>query len=227
MIERFKRLIVGTWDCSVAVSITNTRSAAVRVVSSRLVALILILLLGAGVAQGTKDKRKAPPPPPFELPGHVSYLARQLYGVPLDESGPITSQIQKLGVDRLVDWMSKTQPISAPGDTPLDVRVRRELESAFSKLHYPLFGQPAVFTETWKGKSLVLAGYTLGWTDYDRVNVLALFEGDEGKFHLAAVTNFVPHTDLHYEMLRAPQTDDCGFFLYGTSLGTAHLTLSA
>jgi len=45
------------------------------------------------MAQGEKQ---APPPPPEDLPGHVNYLAQQLYGVMLEDATPITDQIQKL-----------------------------------------------------------------------------------------------------------------------------------
>jgi hypothetical protein len=161
------------------------------------------------------------------LPGRVNYLARQLYGVPLDESEPITSQIQKLIVDHLDEWMAATPLASGPGDVSFDVKVRRELESAFAKLHYPLFGQPAVFAQTWKGATLIGAGYTLGWTDYDRVNVVVFYESREGKTHRAALTDFVPRTDLHYEFPPLPQSEDLRFFIYGTRLGKSHPRLTA
>lgn len=174
-------------------------------------------LLGVGVAQAGQKKRKAPPP--ADLPGHINYLARQLYGVPLDESDPITGEIQKLVLDHLQQWMSNR--------VPSDVEVRRQLEAAFARLHYPLFGQAAVFAAPWKGGVIIGAGYTLGWTDYDRVNVLALFEGREGKCRLLAVTNFVPHTDLHYEILPPLKWDDFRFIAYGNRLGKSQLRLTA
>jgi hypothetical protein len=192
-----------------------------------LVAVVLVMsLLGLGVAQGKKKKKRSLPPPPADLPGHVNYLARQLYGVPLDESEPLTSQIQKLVIDHLNDWMGKAPLTTAPGDYPLDVRVRRQLEDVFSKLHYPLFGQPAVFTEPWNGALLIGAGYTLGWTDYDRVNVVALYEGREGATRLAALKNFVPRTDLHYAFLPAGP-DAFRFFIYGWRLGKSQPRLTA
>jgi len=189
-----------------------------------LVAILITGMFGAGLAHGKKKPQA--PPVPADLPGHVNYLARQLYGLHLDESEPVTSQIQKLVIDRLDEWMAETPLSSAPGDVPVDVKVRRQLEDAFSQLHYPLFGQPAVFAEAWKGETLIGAGYTLGWSDYDRVNVLALFEIRQGKSQLAAVTNFVPRTDLHYEVLRSPQTDQFRFFVYGIRLGKDHPRLS-
>jgi len=174
-------------------------------------------VLGVSVARAGQKKPKAPPP--ADLPGHVNYLARQLYGVPLDESDAITGEIQKLVLDHLQSWMSNR--------APSDVDVRRELEGAFAQLHYPLFGQPAVFAAPWKGGVVIGAGYTLGWTDYDRVNVIALFEGREGKCRLIAVTNFVPHTDLHYEILAPLKWDDFRFFAYGYRLGKSQLRLTA
>lgn len=192
-----------------------------------LLLLMAIAVLGVGAAEGKKKTktRKALPPPPPDLRGHVNYLARQLYGVPLDESENITNQIQKLVLDHLTEWMPG-QILSAMA-VALDVRVRRELEDVFSQLHYPFFGQPAVFVQPWKDRTLIGAGYTLGWSDYDRVNVLGLFESVNGQTRLAAATNFVPRTDLHYEFLAAPQTENFRFFIYGTRLGKSQPRLSA
>jgi len=204
------------------------RDAVLRHPAFVAVALLVAMTLGMGAAQGKKKRRKpVPPPPPADLPGHVNYLARRLFGVPLDESEPLTSQIQKLVFDDLEGWMNKTSISSPPSDPPLDVKVRTELEFAFSKLHYPLMGQPAVFAQALKGSTLIGAGYTLGWTDYDRANAVALFEAREGKTRLAALTNFVPRTDLHYEILPSPQSDNFRFFIYGWRLGKSQPRLNA
>ncbi len=182
--------------------------------------LLLVLTLGGGVAEGKKKKKtRTLPPPPADLPGHINYLARQLTYLPLDESDPIASQIQKLVVDHLQEWLANR--------TASSVEVRRELETVFAPLHYPLFAQPAVFAEPWKGAVLIGAGYTLGWTDYDRVNVVALFESRGGKTRLAGLTNFVLRTDLHYEFLPAPQSGDFRFIVYGTRPGKSQPRLTA
>ena len=175
-----------------------------------------ICLLGSGVAQA-KKKQKAPPP--SDLPTQINSLVTQLYGVPLDESDPITVKVQKLALDHLQQWMANR--------IPDDVEVRRELEAAFALLHYPFFGQPVVFETPWKGGVLIGAGYTLGWSDYDRVNVVALFEGREGKCRLLDTIHFVPRTDLHFEILPPLKWDDFRFFAYGDRLGKSQLRLSA
>jgi hypothetical protein len=173
-------------------------------------------VLGAGVAEA---KKKQAPPPPSNLPGQIYSLAKQLPGVMLEDAGPITGEIQKLVVDHMADWMANR--------TPTDVQVRREMETAFSLLHYPIFGQPAVFASSWKGSTLIGAGYTLGWNDYDRQNVLMIFESRDGKSRMAALTNFVPRTDLHYEMLPAQGWDDFRFLVYGYRLGKSQPRLTA
>jgi len=162
-------------------------------------------------------KKKAPPPAPG-LPGHINTLAQQLPGVMLEDATPITSEIQKLVVDHMTQWMSNR--------APSDVEVRRELENLFSLLHYPIFGQPAVFASPWKGTTVIGAGYTLGWNDFDRQNVLMIFESRDGKSHLAAITNFVPRVDLHYEVLPPQGSDDLRFFTYGFRLGKSQPRLS-
>jgi hypothetical protein len=179
----------------------------------------MLTLVAAMLGPGRAEAKKKPAPVPPDLPGHINYLAKQLAGVMLEDAGPITGEIQKLVVEHMVQWMANR--------TPTDVEVRRELESAFSLLHYPLFGQPAVFAEPWKGATVVCAGYTLGWTDYDRQNVVMVFENREGKSRLATVTNFVPRTDLHYALLPAQGGDDFRFFIYGFRLGKSQLRLTA
>ena len=109
----------------------------------------------------------------------------------------------------------------------MDVRVRMQLEDDFSKLHYPFFGRPAVFVDHWKGAELIGAGYTLGWSDFDRVNCVALFERWAQKSGMATVTNFVPQTDLHYAFLPASPKGDFRFFVYGYLLGESQPRLTA
>jgi len=160
--------------------------------------------------------------PPTDLPGHVSYLAKQLYGVPLDESGPLTGQIQDLVLAHMQQWLGERISRETPGQ----VQVRRELESLFDQIQYPAYAWPAVFTRPAKGGMLYGVGYTLGWSDYDRANVIALFETRPSQLRLAAVTHFVPHTDLHYEFLTSP-TADFWFIAYGTRLGKSQRRLTA
>jgi hypothetical protein len=173
-------------------------------------------LLANAVAQ---VKKKTPPPPPTDLPGHVSYLGQQLPGVMLDDATPITGEIQKLVLAHLQEWMADRMPS--------DVEVRRQLEMAFSELHYPVFGQPAAFARPWKGQVVIGAGYTLGWNDYDRTNVIAIFSSRLGHGRLVTVTNFVPHTDLHYAFPEEPEDDVLRFFVYGFRLGKSQPRLTA
>jgi hypothetical protein len=149
----------------------------------------------------------------------VNYLAQQLYGVMLDDSAPITDQIQKLVLDHLQEWMADR--------TPSDVEVRRQLEMAFSELHYPLVGEAAAFAQQWKGQVVVGAGYTLGWTAYDRTNVVAIFSSRLGHSRLITVTTFVPHTDLHYAFPQEPEGDAFRFFIYGFRPGKSQPRLTA
>ena len=181
--------------------------------------LLLATALSFPVSVVAQGKKETPPPPPADLPGHVNYLAQQLYGVMLDDSAPITDQIQKLVLDDLQEWMADR--------SPSDVEVRRRLEMAFSGLHYPLVGEPAAFAQPWKGQMVIGAGYTLGWTDYDRVNVVAVFSSRQGHSRLVTVTNFVPHTDLHYAFPQEPEGDALRFFVYGFRRGKSQPRLTA
>lgn len=183
------------------------------------VALMLMAgTLGLGVAEGKKKKKVVEQPPP-DLPGRVAHLAWQLRGVHMDDSSQITGEIQKLVLDHLQEWLP-----AAP-DRANSVAVRRELEAVFEKLRYPTTSQPACFAEPWKGGRLIGAGYTLGWTRFNRVNVLALFDQRDGQTRLTAVTSFVPFADLHYEFLPA-HGDDFRFFVWGKRPGKSQPRLS-
>ena len=179
----------------------------------------MVTLLGVGVAEG-KKKKKAPEQPPADLAGHVAFLAWKLRGVHMDDAGPITGEIQKLVLDHLQEWLP-----GAP-ERASSVAVRREIEAAFDKIRYPVTVQPACFAEPWKGGRLIGAGYSLGWTQFSRANVLALFDQRDGQTRLAAVTHFLPFVDLHYEFLPA-RGDDFRFFVWGTRPGKSQPRLSA
>ena len=177
--------------------------------------LLLIITFGS---VGTAMERKKAAPAPSGLPARINELAKQLPGVMLEDAGPITSQIQKLVVDHMSEWMANR--------TPTDVETRRELEIVFSLLHYPEEGLPATFAQPWKGQTIIGAGYTLGWTDFDRQNVVAIYASNAGKSHLVTITNFIPRTDLHYVMLPQLAWDDLRFFIYGSRLGKSQERLS-
>lgn len=185
-----------------------------------MVLLTLVAVMAPADALARKKKPKDTPPPVSDLPNYLSYLAWKLRGVHIDDSGPITSEFQKLALGDLEQWFAKSpQPRT-------DVEVRRELERIFYNLRYPTSAIPACFAQPWKGAVLVGAGYTLGWTNYNRMNVFALFAQREGQTRLAAVTNFLPFVDLQYEFIPSPG-DDFRFIIYGTRPGKSQPRLSA
>ena len=183
-------------------------------------------------SSATAKKPKPSSQPPADLPGHVNFLARQLYGVPLDESGPLTSQIEKLVLDDMSEWIAAhppTAPSADAGAVSYDVKVRREIEAAFAQVHYPIYATAAVFDRPFGQGRLVGAGYTLGWSDYDRANVVALFEANGATTRQVAVTHFVPDTNLNYAFMNPPAAaaGQFWFMVYGTRLGKSHPRLSA
>ena len=193
-----------------------------------LAALSVLALLAPSLAGARK--KKGPPP---TLADQVTSLAKQLYGVPFDESQPLTDQIQKLVLDHMGDWLAAHPPspqsLQPAADPPYDVQVRRELESVFASLHYPIYALAAAFVRPWGKGELLGVGYTLGWSDYDRANVVALFEASGAGVEPSAITHFVPDTDLHYAFFAAPPAaaGQFWFLVYGTRLGKSHPRLSA
>jgi len=67
----------------------------------------------------------------------------------------------------------------------------------------------------------------LGWTDFDRQNVVAIYTSAADKSSLATVTNFIPRTDLSYEVLPQLAWDDLRFFIYGFRPGKSQPRLTA
>ena len=178
-----------------------------------------LIAVGSGEA---KEKRPKPAPPPVsDLPNYVSYLAWQLRGKHMDESGEITGQIQKAVLDHLQQWLA-----AAP-ERATDIEVRRELERVFYNLRYPTSAKPSCFDAPWKDSTIIGAGYTLHWTNYNRANVLAIFVKSAGKVRLAAVTHFLPMVDLLYDFPPSQGSDDFRFFAYGTRPGKSQPRLSA
>jgi len=181
--------------------------------------LLVAFLAMLGPRPAAFAKRKKAPPPPPDVSDHVRAVAQKLYGMALDDAEPITREIEKAVLSDLDAW--------AADRAPTDVEMRRELERVFSKLHYPLIGEPVVLAAAWKSRTLLCAGYTLGWTETNKVNVLAMFDSAGGKTHRVTVTNFVPHTDLHFKALPAAGSGDFRFMTYGNRLGKSQVRLTA
>ena len=196
-------------------------------------AFTLLLTATLGIAQIAPQKRIKLPPPPADLPAHVNYLAKQLYGVALDDSAPLTSQIEKLVLDHMGPWLSSHPP--GPGTapeaaaTPYDVRVRRELERVFGQLHYPVDARCAAFEKPFGTGELVGLGYSLGWDQFNRSSVVALFQINNGSAQQVGVSQFTPYVDLQFYLFNppGPEADQVWFLAYGTRLGKSHPRLSA
>jgi hypothetical protein len=184
---------------------------------SSALSVLMILTSASGVAEARKKKPK--PGPPADLPGHVNYLIRQVYGLPLDEAQPTTDKIQSLVLSRLDAWIQNRHPSF--------VEVRRQLERSFSELRYPFYARCSAFAAPWKGSQIIGAGYSVGWSDYDRVNVVALYESSAGQTRRVALTHFVPRTNLNYIVLPSGSAGNFRFFVWGTRLGKAQPRLTA
>lgn len=185
----------------------------------------LALALGSTVAclcpsQAFAAARKSPSKSaPQDVPDQVNNLMRQLYGVQLINAGKVPAQAQDLVLSALTDWMTSGGLEKEPGNYSMDVRVRMHLEQYFSKLHYPMFGTPVVFAKPWRGGELIGAGFTLGWSDFDRVNTFALYEIKDGATRQVATGNFFPGPDMHYAVLPLSASAAFQFFVYGDRLG--------
>ena len=184
-------------------------------------AAILVGLLAAAVTfgMGTAQARKKKPAPKPGLPDHVAALGKKLYGLDINDAKPITDEIQKLVVGHLNTWIANR--------TPNIVEVRHELEHSFSKLQYPAVGTPSVFVAPWKTFNLIGAGYTLGWSNIWRINVLVIYENQNGHTREVTTTSFVPRTDIHYTIMEPTPEGNFRFLAYGWRLGMSHARMSA
>ena len=177
--------------------------------------LAVAIAFGAGRAQARRKEAKAKP----GLPDRIGTLGKQLYGQDIDDAKPVTDEIQKLVVGHLNTWIANR--------TPDIVEVRHELEQTFSKLEYPAEGTPSIFIAPWKNATLIGAGYTLGWSNIWRVNVLVIYENQNGHTREVTTTSFVPGTDLHYAIVAPTPAGDFRFLAYGWKLGMSHARMSA
>lgn len=185
--------------------------------------LIGSLIVGAVLtpSMAWAQRRTAPAPAPVsDLPNYVSYLAWQLRGKHLDESGEITGKIQKAVLDHMQTWLA-ADPARVES-----VAARRELERIFYNLRYPTTAMPSCFDHTWKGSTVLGVGYTLGWTNRNRASVLAIFQREPDNIRLVTVTKFIPMVDLHYELHPPVGSDDFWFFAWGTRAGKSQPRLS-
>ncbi len=190
--------------------------------------LLVATLLGAASIAGAKKKK---PPEPTDVPSRIAALGQQLWGVPLDESGPLTSQIEKLVFDYMNQWLAAHPPDAqpAPGQMTYVLRVRREIESLFAGLHSPVYATGNTFEQPFNGGQLLAAGYTLGWSDFDRANVLALYQLRGGSVQQVALTHFLPDVDVRFHFFNPPPAaaGQFWFLMYGSRLGKSSPRLSA
>lgn len=188
---------------------------------------IAAIFISQAATPGFAKKKKSAGTLEPDLSTQIGKLGPQLLATPLDESDPLTSEVQKLVLDDLQVWFAKNPPGPSSDGVPYDVRVRREMESAFAKLQYPVFGHPLVLSVPWNGSVITVCGYTLGWSDYDRANVIAVYETRDGKTSLGGVDQFVQRTDLHFEVYPGPDPASFRFLAYGFRLGKSQPRLSA
>lgn len=145
---------------------------------------------------------------------------RPLYGVQLIDAGKVPAQAQKFVLSHLTAWMTGGGfQLNQPGSYSPDVRVRMKLEQYFSKLQYPIFGSPVVFAKPWKGGELIGALFTLGWSDFDRVNTFALYESKGGVTRQAATGSFFSGPEMQYALLPPSPAGAFRFIIYGNRLG--------
>ncbi len=189
-------------------------------------AAAIAALIGTGMAQAGKRKG-GHSAPPQELPDRISQLAAQLKGVQLVNAGDIPGQVQGLAIGALTAWMSQGGFENGSSRYPVDVRVRMQLDQYFSRLQIPFFAVPVVFAKPWNGGELIGAGYTLGWSDFDRVNALALYDTRDGKARRVALSPFVPGAEMHFHFLPDSPSGAFRFIIYGNRLGKSQPRLSA
>lgn len=188
-----------------------------KIRSAGTLAALVIAAIAFGL--GSAQARKKEPKPKPGLPEQISSLGKKLYGLDIEDAKPVTDEIQKLVVGHLNTWIGNR--------TPSIIEVRQELEQTFSKLEYPAVGTPAIFVAPWKNLNLIGAGYTLGWSNIWRINVLVIYDNQNGRTREVTTTSFVPGTDIHYAVVAPSPDGDFRFLAYGWRLGMSHPRLSA
>lgn len=194
------------------------KTAVQKIRSTGMLACMLItaIAFGIGTAQARRKKAKAQPE---TLPEKISALGTKLYGLDIDDAKPLTDEIQKLVVGHMNTWIANRSPDI--------IQVRQEIDRLFAKLQYPAEGSASAFKAQWKDAQLIGAGYTLSWSNIWRVNVLVIYENQNGRSREVALSHFVPRTDLHFAILSPSSTGAFRFLAYGRRLGMSHPRLTA
>ncbi len=177
-------------------------------------AIVVALALTGSMAKARRKK-----PRRAGLPARIHQLILKAYGLSLDEAKPTTDQIQALVLSHLDTWIQNRAPSF--------VEVRRELEREFGTLRYPFYDDCSAFSAPWKGGQILGAGYSVGWSEYDRVNVVALYQTMDHHTRRVAVTHFVPRTNLNYIVVSPDSAGNFRLFIWGTRPGKAEPRLTA
>ena len=206
------------WSGRICVS--HNRSNSKRCRQLRLLAVVAVALtvfFGPAHASARRRKKRGGKPP--AMSARVLQIAQQLPGATLDDAQPTARKIEHLVLADLDQW-SASRTVSF-------VEVRSHLEQDFSLLTDPLSGSAASFEQPWHGETLIVAGYTLGWSNYDRVNVIAIYRTGKGSTRRIATINFVPRTDLRFIPLVGSSFGSLRFIAYGWRLGMSEPRLTA
>ena len=188
-----------------------------------LILLTLFATVGFALESVAAQNRNAPRSYLNSTASFVKAWAGTLDRTHMTDALPMNHHIQELVFRYVEDYVAGKEDSPAPSP----VELRRDLEiSVFGELKWPFEAMVRTFAHPWKGGHLLGVGYSLRWTDQNRFNGIGLFLIQEGKISRVASANFVPGTDLTFDILPARNPDQLLLLVSGIRKGKSHPRLS-
>ena len=131
--------------------------------------------------------------------------------------------IQDLVLKHLEHYVS--EQLASSSVSPAE--LRREMENrVFGDVKWPVNAVVKTFLRPWKKDALLGAGYSLGWTEQNRYNVVALYLIQNGKIRQIKILNFEPGADLNFKWLATSDPNEMWLLLHGLRKGKSHPRLA-
>ncbi len=191
-------------------------------------AAIAVLVLGLLVAPaGVEAKKKPRAKSAAELARPTSHYittwSQTLVKYDLEDSRKMNLHIRELVFRHVEQYINRQEAASVS-----PVEVRREVERLFDGVRWPVNVIVKTFLKPWKQERLLGVGYSLGWSEQNRYNALAIYSLEEGKMREVSVLEFVPGPDLQpFGFVPTQNPDEWLLLVHGFRKGKSHPRLSA
>ena len=191
-------------------------------------AAIAVLMLGllaapAGVDAKKKSKSKSAADLARPTSHYITTWSKTLVKYDIEDSRKMNLHIRRLVFGHVEQYLNGQEAGSVS-----QVEVRRQVERLFDGVKWPLNVIVKTFLKSWKQERLLGVGYSLGWTEQNRYNAVAIYSLGGGKIREVSVLEFVPGPDLRpFDFVPTENPDEWLLLVHGFRKGKSHPVLSA